>query len=197
MKILLVISVFLSAFVGCFVKSATQGTVNQGAATDNNQVAGQSFNLSEQGITLTLPKDWTRDESREADQGEFGWLGPEKMELSVIVNLYKSEYGNHPIEEETDKFYQDHKAGGSEDVRLLEINGVKGVHFLPGDDEMTKVRGGKLEKDLYRSIKWASQRMYKDKRQIIFVTLTCPVSSFSKHRETLYSILNSLKFTQG
>jgi hypothetical protein len=205
MKTLLSVLLFIlfTASLACYpVNGSIQNNTNSNAnagqrPADNNKVGGQRTTLNEQGITSILPIDWRKDESTNADAGEFTWHGPDKAEFSIIVSYYKSEYGNHSIEEETDEDYRSLKKIGHEDVRLLEINGVRGVHFLPLDDERWKVReDGQPERDQYSFIRWTAQRMYKGKRQTILVILSSPVRSFSRYRDTLYGILNSIKFIQ-
>lgn len=165
---------------------------NQNTSADSGKASGQTVRLKEQGISLTLPAGWSKDENCPAGEGEFCWLGPDGTKISFSVSIYKPEYGNRSIEDETNSFYQDHKQGGSEDVRFLEIDGVRGVHFR-GDVEDFDESYRPETKEL---IHWAAQRMYKGKRQIIFVTLTSPSKSFPAHRDILYGILNSIKFTQ-
>jgi Biopolymer transport protein ExbD/TolR len=160
-------------------------------ASDNNHGAGgQRVTLSEQGISFVQPVGWRRDESAEANEGEFAWHGPDRTMLRVQVAFARPEDTSGSIEEETDRFYRDHKEGGSEDVRLLEIDGVRGVHFLV-DDEWPY---GGYEMERSRFIRWSGQRMYRGRRQIIFAVLSSPVRSFSRHRATLYGILNSIRF---
>lgn len=201
MKILLSLILLISSVACTSTKPTTQSNANGNVDADQtslaatNKVEGQTISLNEQGISFILPTDWRKIEAAESDEDTFTWRGPDKTGLSINVSLYRPEYGNRSIEEETDYFYSRHKEGGSEDLRLLVISGVRGVHFLV-DGESWEVINDRPEKDLYRFIKWSSQYMYKGKRRIMIATLSGPVTSFSKHRETLYGILNSISFIQ-
>ena len=63
----------------------------------------------------------------EADRVSFRWRGPNNTRFGVNVSMYEPEYGNRSIEGETNSFYRDHK--GDEDLRFLEIDGVRGRAF--------------------------------------------------------------------
>ena len=79
-------------------------------------------------MSFIFPKDWHKDDqSIEADGFSFTWRGPNNSMFAAHISMYKSEYGNGTIENETNSFYQDHK--GEEDLRFLEIDGIKGVHY--------------------------------------------------------------------
>jgi hypothetical protein len=158
----------------------------------NQATSGERTALNEQGISFVLPAGW-HYEGADIGEGElegndgFTWRGPDETSFSIDAGFARPEdtissvEGETAIEEETNSFYRMHRDGGSEDVRLLEIDSVRGVHFIAGDD-------------IDKSIKWAYQRMYRGRRQVVFVTLTSPTRSFNRHRERLYGILNSIRF---
>ena len=136
---------------------------------------------------------WTIDNDSD-DQGQRTWIGPDNSRFSVRVAPYKPEYGNRSIEDETTTFYEDHKRhGGEEDLRYLEVDGVKGIHYLrdeKGWDRNYQPQDEKL-------INWNTQRMYRGARQSINVTLSTSSRKFIKSRGTLYGLLQSIKFTQN
>jgi biopolymer transport protein ExbD len=189
------------SLMGCTVfskkssgKNKVDAGLNQGAGLNENRATWRTATLAGHGMSLSFPVGWhNEDESRETDRSEFSWRGPGNCKVSVSVSLYKPEYGNRSIEEETNSFYEDHKRGGSEDARLLEIDGVKGVHFR-GDFEGLNEH---YEPGLRKFIKWDAQRLYNQKRQIIFVDLSGPAENFGKDQDVLYGILQSIKFTQN
>ncbi len=160
----------------------------------SKQAGVQTVALNEQGIFFTLPTYWRKEEeTTEADRGRFIWHGPDDTRFSLNISLYKPEYGNRSIEDETNSFYQDHKQGGSEDVRLLEIDGVRGVHFRRDSEGLDK----RYQPDMPKSIKFSAQRIYKGQRQIIFIDLSSPARSFPRHQAVLYGILSSIKFSRN
>jgi biopolymer transport protein ExbD len=160
----------------------------------SSQAGVQTVPLKAQGISFTLPADWHKeDESTEADSSKFIWRGPDNTRFSLNISLHQPEYGNRSIEDETNSFYQDQRQGGSEDVRFLEIDGVRGVHFRRDWDWFDE----RSQPEMQKLIKWAAQRIDRGKRQIIFADLSSPARSFARHRATLYGILHSIKFTRN
>ena len=190
--------------VGC-KKSPGNTNVNasrgQYSAVNDNQ-AGRRVTLKEQGISFTIPVGWRKDdESIEADHVSFGWRGPDNARFLLWVSVNKPEdkpeYGNRSIEDETNHFYETHK--GDQDLRFLEIDGVRGVHFRRDSEDWNwdALKSGRYQKELHAFMKWNAQRMYGDKRQVIGADLSCPARSFAKDQDTLYGILQSIKFTQN
>lgn len=196
MKILIFVTLLTCSLPGGLAGESarvnTQKANGAGASVRHSKGAGvRAFTLEGQGIALTLPAGWRRD--AEENEGEYRWSGPGGAELSITVSSYRPEYGGRPAEEETEEFFKAHKEGGSQDVRFLEIDGVRGVHFIV-DDEVWKLPGGKPREEFYRFIQWSAQRAYKGKRQVVTVSASAPVQSFSAHRDALYGVLASLKF---
>lgn len=202
MKTVLFITLLIYFLLGVSAGEAARVKAQHadGAGTNARAVGkgagGRAFTLAGRGIALTLPAGWRKDAGAEAGAGEYRWLGPGGAELSIAVSSYKLEYGGRPVEEETEEFFKAHKEGGSQDVRFLEIDGVRGVHFLV-EDEVWKLPGGKPHREFYRFIQWSAQRTYKSQRQVIAVSASAPVQSFGAHRDALYAILASLKFLRG
>lgn len=169
------------------------------ASDNNNMAGGQRVTLNEQGISFILPTGWHRDDRPlpirlRRGEGLFTWLGSHRTGIEINIgfagNLSRS------IEQETDAYYRTHR--NAEDARLLEIDGVRGVHFLVDlegwflvDDE--RPHEG-FEMALSRFIRWQGLRMHRGRRQYIIVELSAPVRNFNEHRSTLYGILNSIRF---
>jgi biopolymer transport protein ExbD len=152
----------------------------------------RTFVWTETGMVFTLIEGWRRNFESD-DNSERAWISRGNSRFSVRVAPYKAEYGNGSIEDETNKFYQDHKKGGEEDLRYLEIDGIKGVHYLRDEKGFDK---NYASQDV-KVIIWNAQRMYHAGRQIINVTVSSPTQDFTKDRDTLYGLLQSIKFTQS
>lgn len=164
---------------------------NTNVNSSSSQKIGRTVTLKQQGISLTIPIGWHKDsESIETDHSSFVWRGPNNGRLAVNVSIYKSEWGNRAIDDETNTFYHEHK--GDEDLRLLEIDGVRGVHFRRDWDTFDE----RYQPELDKLIKWAGQCMCSGKREVIFVDLSCPAKTFTKDKDTLYSILQSIRLNQ-
>ncbi len=180
---------FLSA--GCHSAASNASSKPQLSANFDPQIS-RTFVWAETGIVLTLIEGWRRDIESD-DNSERAWISRGNSRFSVRVAPYKAEYGNGSIEDETNKFYQDHKKWGEEDLRYLEIDGIKGVHYLRDEKGFDKNYASQDEKRII----WNAQRMYKGGRQIINVTVSSPTQGFTKDHETLYGLLQSIKFTQN
>ena len=186
------ISFFLCVFLfTCnFVNTSgkAQGNASAGQrASGNNTLKGQTIKLSGQGMSFTLPTGWRKGPKVFAGDDTSRWRGPGNTLLAVWFSKYDPKSGTGSIEKETNDFYEDHKKGGSIDVQLLEIGGVRGVHYLV-DNESSE------DGIMQRTIFWVGQYLYKGERQVIFVNLTSPASTFTRNRNALNSILHSIKF---
>jgi hypothetical protein len=187
-------SVFLSILLalstaGC--KAVSKNPSTPQVSPNVSQPQGKTITWAEKGISFTVPKDWQRDKNDESD--DMTWIGPANAKILIHIAPYKPESGNASIESETAEFYESHKRYNEENLRYLEISGVKGVYYLrsqKGWDEHSRPQDQKLTV-------WAGQRMYKGVRQVIFVHVTSPAETFTKDRNELYEILQSIKFTDN
>lgn len=190
MMVIFLIALLLSlTFSGTAGVSAGNKTADEPQnATPDNATTGQTVALSEQGISFHLPKDWRNDgEPLTSDRAWFQrWNGPDKMVLTVYIADYKPEYKQDSIKDSLNNYYNEQKRGGAKDVRYLEINGVRGVHYQSPLDEVKTL-----------AVKWGAQYIYKGKRRILEMSLLCPNSNFTSRREELYGILNSIQFLQN
>lgn len=143
---------------------------------------------SETGLVLTVLPGWKLDNDNDNSQRTF--KGPGNARFSVFVTTHTPESSDRSFGDETKDFYENHKDAGEEDLRYLEVNGLKGVHYLReenGFDENNQPQG-------QRHIVWNAQRTHKDTRQVITITLSSPSKDFAEYRETLYRLLQSIKF---
>jgi biopolymer transport protein ExbD len=168
--------------------SASKPQLN--ANFDPNSV--RTFVWPETGLVFTLMQGWRRDLESD-DNSERAWISRGNSRFSVRVTPYKMDYGNRSIADETNQFYEDHKRGGEDDLRYLEIDGIRGVHYLRDEKGFDKNYAPQNEKIII----WNAQRMYKGARQIINVRVSSPTQDFTKDRDTLYGLLQSIKFTQN
>ena len=151
--------------------------------------AVQTENWARFGVAFKLPPGWKKTNE---DDDSMDWEGPANLKFRLVIGLYKPEYGNFSIEDETRGFYEDHRKYGEEDLRYLEVGGLKGVHYLR-DNETFDQRN-----HMYKAkfIIWNSQWLYKGRRQVVIVNLSSPVEMFPKDRGTLYGIMQSMTFSR-
>ena len=154
-------------------------------------VKQQLQSVTVEGATFQIPADWKKNPYMETLWGN-------RKGSSVILSLRTLtpedilRAGGDSFEKDLEMFYESHKRGGTEDVRYLEIDGVKGVHFLndyegfaPGFKSMQKM-----------SVWWVFQRMYKGQRQLGSISFSVPASDFPKRKAEIYRMIQATKFAK-
>ena len=164
------------------------GTVERPIVSDLQKAAlegGQDVKWDQQGMTWTLPKNWKK---QTVETTTFLWTTSVGKDLaSLIVNI-------SPLSEDfsTDislkAFYDGavvrKKNGEVEEVRWLELDGVKGVAFREAMPE---------GEDDPRRLQWLTYRKYAGQTQMVNVMLATAGRSFEKNQDTFYAILYSTK----
>ena len=191
MKNLFTIILLTLLSTGCHA-IGSKSTSNPQVKANFDSKNSRTFVWAETGLAFTLLQGWHRDDDGEDDEGR-SWVGPGNSKFSVSVHVYQPEHGNRSIEDETNDFYEDHKRSGEEDLRYLEIDGVRGVHYLRDEKGWDQNYQPQDEKFII----WNAQRMYKGARHIINARVSSPTNNFTKDRDTLYALLQSIKFTQN
>ncbi len=175
-------------WAGCYTTgSQSSKTPESNPAPDSKKA--QTFVWTKLGLSLAFTEGW-RMESEIDDESQRKITGPDNSRFSVRVTTYESKFGNRSIEEETKDFYKTHENAGEEDLRYLEVDGVRGVHYVRDEKGWDE----KYQPQDQRHIVWSAQRNYNGTRQVINVTLSSPSTSFARRRETLYWLLQSIRF---
>jgi hypothetical protein len=162
--------------------------VEKPSPTDVQKAAlegGQEVKWDQQGMSWTLPKGWTKEtvetkmfNYRSTGGGDFAFL---------IVNI--SPMGEDFPTDMSLKAYYDQsvtrkKNGEVEDVRWMELDGVKGVAFREAMPE------GQEDP---RRLQWITYRKYAGQTQMVNLMLSTKGRSFDKDKDTLYGILYSTR----
>ncbi|HEX8847236.1 MAG TPA: hypothetical protein VF791_21510 [Pyrinomonadaceae bacterium] len=146
---------------------------------------GQEVKWDEQGMTWTLPKSWKK---QTVESKMFFWSTTSGGDLgSLIVNI--SPMGSSfPTESSLKAYYTSYvdkkKNGEVEEVRWLEIDGVKGVAWREAMPE---------HDDDPRRLQWIGYRDYAGQTQMINLMLATKGKSFEKYQDTFYAVLYSTK----
>jgi hypothetical protein len=147
---------------------------------------GQEVKWDQQGMSWTLPTGWKK---QTVETKMFVWSnsGGAKDLGSLIVNI-------SPMAEDfpTDislKAYYDgavtrKKNGEVDDVRWLEIDGVKGVAFREAMPESP---------DGARRLQWITFRKFAGQSQMVNLMLATAGRSFEQRQDAFYGILYSTK----
>ncbi|HJU55697.1 MAG TPA: membrane lipoprotein lipid attachment site-containing protein [Pyrinomonadaceae bacterium] len=158
-----------------------QPTAEQMAAIEG----GQEAKWDQQGMTWTVPKDWKQ---MSVETKSLLWSGRRGGDLaSLIVNISPMD-DNFPTDVSLKAFYDGavtrRKNGEVDEVRWLELDGVKGVAFRE-----TMPEGAEDP----RRLQWITYRKYAGQTQMVNLMLATAGRSFEKNKDTFYGILYSTK----
>jgi hypothetical protein len=146
---------------------------------------GQEVKWDQQGMTWIVPKDWKK---MSVETKSLLWSSRSGGDLaSLIVNI--SPMGeDFPTDISLKAFYDQavtrKKNGEVDDVRWLELDGVKGVAFRESMPEGA---------DDPRRLQWLTYRKYAGQTQMVNLMLATAGRSFEKNQDTFYAILYSTK----
>jgi hypothetical protein len=153
-------------------------TAAQSAAIAN----GQEVKWDQQGITWTLPASWKKMEVRNESlsySGNGAFLTVAISPLPQMENLVDTS-----LKAMFESAKTQQKIGKYDEVRWLELDGVRGVGFRESKQEMA---------DDIRRLEWQAYRKYAGSTQMITLILSSNSDNFPKHEDELYGILYSTK----
>lgn len=146
---------------------------------------GQEIKWDQQGMTWTAPKGWKK---MSVETKSLLWSSRSGGDLaSLIVNISPMAE-DFPTDISLKAFYDGavtrKKNGEVDDVRWLELDGVKGVAFREAMPEGA---------DDPRRLQWLTYRKYAGQTQMVNLMLATAGRSFEKNQDTFYAILYSTK----
>ena len=144
---------------------------------------GQSVNWDKQGITLTLPPKWSKqtDELKSFVYSAPGFGASLNINISTMAEDF-------PTDISINAFYDQAKTraknGEVDEVKWLEIDGLKGVEFRESNPE---------KPDGFRRLQWLAYRKYAGQVQMVNLMLATTGKDFPKYEDAMYGILYSTK----
>ncbi|CAN5602440.1 hypothetical protein BH10ACI3_BH10ACI3_09530 [soil metagenome] len=143
---------------------------------------GTETRWDDQGVSWVLPKSWSKmDVKKEA----FNYKSPDNAFLLVNISVMPD---NFPMDISLKAYYdqamQQLKNGKYESVRMVTIDGIKGVEFTEAPPE---------GKDDPRRHQWIAYRQYLGQSQQLNVMTSTKGSNFAKHIDDFQAILYSMK----
>lgn len=156
-------------------------TAAQQAAIAN----GQEAKWDQQGITWTLPANWKKVEVRNESFSYSGNGAFLTVAISPLPQMESLTDTSLKAMHEAAKTQQ--KIGKYDEVRWLELDGVRGVGFRESKQEMN---------DDIRRLEWQAYRKYAGSTQMITMILSSNSGNFPKHEDELYGILYSTKIVK-
>jgi hypothetical protein len=168
--------------------SSSDGPVEHGQPTAEQAATlagGQEMKWERQGMSWTLPRSWT-EESNESKQFMARSLGGGDA-ASLIVSISpmdESFPADAAIQASYDQAKSRAKNGEVDEVKWVEIDGLKGVQFREANPE---------KPDDIRRLHWQAYRKYTGQLQLINLMLATQGKDFDRHKNAMYGILYSTK----
>ena len=167
--------------------SSSEG-VEKGTATAAQAEAianGQTVNWDAQGMSWSVPQTWKQATN---ESKMLVWRSPGSWDAAnLIVNISPMDE-TFPTETSIQAFYDGAKTrmknGEVDELKWVEIDGLKGVQFRESNPEQA---------DGIRRLQWLAYRKYAGQVQMINLMLSSSGKGFSKHQDTMYGILYSTK----
>jgi hypothetical protein len=164
------------------------GNVEHGQPTAAQAAAlagGQPAKWDRQGMSWTVPAKWTQTEN---EAKSFTWRSPGGSDAANLIVSISPMPENFPAESsinaEYDQARSRAKNGEVDEVKWVEIDGVKGVQFREANPE---------KGDDFRRLQWIAFRKYLGQLQQINIMLSTDGKDFDRHKDALYGILYSTK----
>jgi hypothetical protein len=168
--------------------SSNDGTVEHGQATAAQTAAlagGQQIKWERQGMSWTVPPKWTEQEN---ESKSFVWRSPGGGDAaSLIVSISPMDESfptDSAIQASYDQARSRAKNGEVDEVKWVDIDGLKGVQFREANPE---------KPDDSRRLQWLAYRKYLGQVQGINLMLATQGKDFDRHKDAMYGILYSTK----
>jgi hypothetical protein len=118
----------------------------------------------------------------------FNWKSPGSWEAAFLISNISALGADFPTEISLKATYDgavtDQKNGKLEEVRWLELDGIRGVLTREPLQE---------SKDGPRRLQWRAYRKYAGQTQLVSIMLSSQSQHFDMHKDAMYGILYSSK----
>ena len=146
---------------------------------------GKQVTWAQQGISFTVPPNWTESTN---ETKMLVWTSPGSWgAASLIVNISPMAE-DFPTDISLNAFYESaknrSKNGEVDEVKWLEIDGLKGLQFRESNPE---------KPDDQRRLQWMAYRKYAGQVQLVNLMLATQAKDFARHHDAMYGILYSTK----
>jgi hypothetical protein len=169
-------------------RSSDSGDVEQAKLTDAQTQAlagGQTAKWDAQGMSWSVPPKWTETTN---ESKQFAWRSPGGFDAANLIVSISPMDESFPTDISIKAFYDGAKTrmknGEVDEVKWLEIDGLKGVEFREANPE---------KGDDFRRLQWMAYRKYAGQVQLVNLMLSSDGKGFPKHQDEMYGVLNSTK----
>lgn len=148
---------------------------------------GQQIKWDRQGMSWTVPPKWTEQTN---ESKEFIWRSPGGGDAANLIVSISPMDESFPTDASIQAFYDGAKTraknGEVDELKWVEIDGLKGVQFREANPE---------KPDDSRRLQWLAYRKYLGQVQMINLMLATQGKDFDRHKDAMYGILYSTKIT--
>lgn len=169
-------------------ESAGGATAEHGQPTAEQMAAlagGQQIKWERQGMSWTVPQNWSEQEN---ESKSFIWRSPGGSEAANLIVSISPMPEDFPADTSLQSWYDQAKSraknGEVDEVKWVEIDGLKGVQFREANPE---------KPDDSRRLQWMAYRKYTGQVQFINLMLATEGKAFDQHKDAMYGILYSTK----
>ena len=145
---------------------------------------GQDAKWDRQGMSWTVPPNWTESQN---ESKNLSWRSPGSGAASLIVSISPMSE-EFPMDIALKAAYDGAKTraknGEVDELKWVEIDGLKGVQFREANPE---------QPDGHRRLQWMAYRKYTGQVQLVSVMLASEGKDFERHKDAMYGILYSMK----
>jgi hypothetical protein len=176
--------------------SGPSGSSSGGAAAEKGQptaaqtaalAGGKEAKWDRQGMSWTVPPNWTESDN---ESKSFLWRSPGGGDAANLIVSISPMDENFPADASIEAMYEQAKSraknGEVDEVKWVEIDGLKGVQFREANPE---------KPDDSRRLQWMAYRKYLGQLQLINLMLATQGKDFDRHKDAMYGILYSTKVT--
>ncbi|HEX8143954.1 MAG TPA: hypothetical protein VF553_15250 [Pyrinomonadaceae bacterium] len=144
---------------------------------------GQEAKWDQQGMSWTLPAGWKK-QTVETKMFNYGAPGNSAFLIVSISTMAEDFPTDISLKAYYDSTATRKKNGEVDELRYLEIDGVKGVQFREANPE---------KPDDIRRLQWIAYRKFAGQSQMVNIILSGSGKSFPTRQDELYAILYSTK----
>ena len=170
-----------SSSSGSIVAEKAEPTAAQTAALQG----GETVKWDQQGMSWTLPPKWTKVTD---ERNSFAARSPGRFDAANLIVSISAMADNFPTDISLKATYDGAKTrlknGEVDEVKWLEIDGVKGVEFRESNPE---------KPDGFRRTQWITFRKYAGQVQQVNIIISTDGKDYPRHQDAIYGVLYSTK----
>lgn len=169
-------------------RSTDSGEAERATPTEAQTAAlagGPTAKWDAQGMSWSVPPKWTETTN---ESKMLLWRSPGGFDAAnLIVNISPMDE-SFPVDMSIKAFYDGAKTrmknGEVDELKWLEIDGLKGVQFREANPE---------QPDGIRRLQWMAYRKYAGQVQLVNLMLSSSGKGFPKHQDAMYGVMYSTK----